>query len=143
MKTRAKRPVRKSSSKLQAAVELARERWQAAKKSAKRARQAAKQARRQFKDAKKRVKRAKAEMRAAAGKLKSSIMSTARRKKARIKPATKAAPPKLAARAAPPKPTKARATAKRPARKKPIPAEGASTVAVEQASPVQQETSGT
>jgi hypothetical protein len=70
-------------------------------------------------------------------------MSTARKKKARIKPATKAAPPKPATKAAPPKPTKARATAKRPARKKPAAAEGASTVAIEQASPDQQETSAT
>ena len=83
VKTRAKRPARKSPSKLQGARRAARERWQAAKKSAKRAKQAAKQARRQFKDAKKIVKRAKAEMLAAARKLQSSVMSAARRKKSR------------------------------------------------------------
>jgi hypothetical protein len=139
VKTRAKRPTRKPPSKLQGAVEVARERWLAAKKSAKRAKQAAKQARRQFKDAKKIVKRAKEEMMAAANKVKSSV-SAAVGKKARVKTATKAPPPKPAIKAAPPKPAKARATAKRPARKKPAPAEVASTVAIEQASPAQLET---
>ena len=94
MKKRAKRAARKSPSKFQGAVELARERWQAAKKSAKGAKHAAKQARRQFKDAKKAVKRAKEEMLAAARKLQSSVMGAARRRsKARVKTARKKAAP--------------------------------------------------
>ena len=63
--------------KLQGVADPARERWQAAKKSAKRAKQAAKHARRQFKDAKKVVKRAKEEMLAAARKLQSSVTAPA------------------------------------------------------------------
>ena len=143
MKARVKRPARKSRSKLQGAVDMARERWQAAKKTAKRAKQAAKQARRQFKDARKVMKRAKEEMLAAATKLKRSVMSATRRKKARSKTAAKAASPKPATKIAPPKPAKVRVTARRPARKKPAPAEVVSTVAIEQAAPEQPETSPT
>jgi hypothetical protein len=127
---------------LQGAVEQARERWLAAKKSAKQAKQGAKQARRQFKDAKKVVKRAKQEMLAAANKLKSSVVGV-RNGKARVKSATKAASPKQASKAAPPKPAKDRAVAKRRARRKPVPAEVVSTVEMEETSPVQQETSAT
>lgn len=108
MKTRVKRAPRKSGrksgSKLQGAVDLARERWQAAKKSAKQAKHAAKQARRQFKDTKKLLKRAKEEMLAAARTLQSSVVSAVRgRKKARAKtvakPAAKAAVKPAAKRA--------------------------------------------
>jgi ribosome-binding ATPase YchF (GTP1/OBG family) len=135
VKTRAKRPARKASTQLQGAVELARERWQAAKKSAKQAKQAAKQARRQFKDAKKALKHAKQAMLTAARKLQSSVMSAARRRrKARAKPVVKAAPPA---------PVTARPAAKRRAIPKPAPAEVVSTVAIEHQSPVQQETPAT
>jgi hypothetical protein len=154
MKTPAKRAARKSPNKLQGAVDLAREHWQAAKKTAKRAKQAAKAARREFKDAKKVVKRAKDEMLAAARKLQSSLMSAAgRRKKPRAQAAAKkvaapkkagpkrAAPKKVATKKATPSALpKARAAARRPARPKPPPVEVVSTAAAEPTSPAPQET---
>ena len=142
MKTRAKRPARKSRSKLQGVVELARERWQAAKKSAKRAKQAAKQARRQFKDAKKVVKRAKAEMLAAASKLQElgherSPQKEGARQDGHQGRITEAGHQGRTAQAG-----QSSCNGQAAARKKPAPAEVVSTVAIEQATPVQQEDSG-
>lgn len=101
----AKRAAGASGGALQGAAKVARERWQAAKKSAKRARQAARHARKQFKEAKKVVKKAKQEMLAAARKLQALV--TRRRRKPAAKTAVKAkAPVKVKAATKPKAPVK-------------------------------------